>query len=246
MKLLVCISKTPDTTSKINFDSSGQNFIDNGVQYIMNPYDEWYALVRAIELKEQFGGTVEVIHIGDAQSEMIIRKALAIGADSAIRVDYIAADSMDTATQIANVVKSKSYDMIFLGKETIDHNGSEVGGLLAGILDWPFIAYVNKLSVQNTQATIESEIEGGIRISQCNLPMVISCAKGLAEQRIPNMMGIMNAKKKPLEIVQPIAFESKLKINRFELPAAKSGVRMISPENINELVDVLKNDLKII
>lgn len=246
MKLLVCISKTPDTTSKISFDASGKKFVEDGVQFIMNPYDEWYALVRAIELKEQVGGQVEVIHVGDNNSEMIIRKALAIGADSAIRIDHMPQDSMDTASQIAAIVQSKSYDMIFLGKETIDHNGSEVGGLLAGLLDWPYVAYASKLSYENSVATLESEIEGGVNVCQATLPLVISCAKGIAEQRIPNMMGIMNAKKKPLEVVSPVAFDSKKQIEKFDLPPAKAGVHMISPDNVDALVEIFKSELKII
>ncbi len=246
MKILVCISKTPDTTSKISFDTSGKNFLEDGVQFIMNPYDEWYALVRAIELKEQVGGQVEVIHVGDSNSEMIIRKALAIGADSAIRIDHTPNDSLDTASQIANIIQARSYDMIFLGKETIDHNGSEVGGLLAGLLDWPYVAYASKLTFENSTATIESEIEGGVNICQVNLPLVISCAKGMAEQRIPNMMGIMNAKKKPLEVVPPIAFDSQKQIEKFDLPPAKAGVHMIAPDNVDALVEIFKSELKII
>lgn len=246
MKLLVCISKTPDTTSKIAFDASGKKFVEEGVQYIMNPYDEWYALVRAIELKEQLGGQVDVIHVGDQNSETIIRKALAIGADSAIRIDHVPNDSFDTASQISEFAKNKSYDIIFLGKETIDHNGSEVGGLIAGLLDWIYIAYASKMTFQNDLATIESEIEGGVQVVECKVPFVLSCAKGIAEQRIPNMMGIMNSKKKPLEVIAPIGTDKKLEIEKFELPAAKASVQMISPDNVEELVQIFRNELKII
>ncbi|MEP7196153.1 MAG: electron transfer flavoprotein subunit beta/FixA family protein [Saprospiraceae bacterium] len=246
MNLLVCISKTPDTTAKIAFDPSGKKLIEEGIQFIMNPYDEWYALVRAIELKEQLGGQVDVIHVGDAQSEMVIRKALAIGADAAYRVDCIPKDSWDTATQIAQHIKGKSYDIVFLGKETIDHNGSEVGCLLAGMLDWPYIAYANKLTVAEAKAMVESEIEGGVELAEISLPCVLSCAKGMAEQRIPNMMGIMNAKKKPLEVLTSIVSDSKMQIEKFELPPAKSSVKMISPDHVEELVEIFKSELKII
>ncbi|NOT36199.1 MAG: electron transfer flavoprotein subunit beta/FixA family protein [Saprospiraceae bacterium] len=246
MKILVCISKTPDTTSKIAFDSSNKKFVEDGVQFIMNPYDEWYALVRGLELKEQLGGQVDVIHVGDQNSESIIRKALAIGADAAIRIDHTPVDSFDTASQIAEIAKSRGYDLIFLGKETLDHNGSEVGGLVAGLLDWPYIAYASKLTQQNDTAIIESELEGGVRVIECKVPFVMSCAKGIAEQRIPNMMGIMNSKKKPLEVISPIASEAKIEIEKFELPSGKASVKMLSPDNIDELVDVFKNELKIL
>lgn len=246
MKLLVCISKTPDTTAKIVFDNTGKKLIEEGIQYIMNPYDEWYALVRAIELKEQHGGTVEVIHVGDSGSEQIIRKALAIGADSAIRVDHIPQGSFDTAHQIAHYADNKAFDIIFLGKETIDHHGSEVGGMVAGLLNLPFVAYSNKLTVEGTKAIIESEMEGGVRVSEVSLPMVISCAKGMAEQRIPNMMGIMNAKKKPLEVITPVNSEILINLDHFELPPVKSSVKMISPDHIDEMIDVFKTELKII
>jgi len=246
MNLLVCISKTPDTTSKIAFDASGKKLLEDGVQFILNPYDEWYALVRAIELKEQFGGQVDVIHVGEASSEMIIRKALAIGADAAYRVDMTPAGSWDTASQIAAFAKTRNYDLIFLGKETIDYNGSEVGSMLAGILDLPYIAYASKLTINGQIATLESEIEGGIAVSEVNLPMVLSCAKGIAEQRIPNMMGIMNAKKKPLEVVSPTDVHQHIRLERFELPPAKSSVTMIAPDDIDKLVDIFHSDLKII
>ncbi|MFN8280568.1 MAG: electron transfer flavoprotein subunit beta/FixA family protein [Saprospiraceae bacterium] len=246
MNLLVCISKTPDTTSKIAFDDSGKKLLEDGVQFILNPYDEWYALVRAIELKEQFGGQVDVIHVGEASSEMIIRKALAIGADAAFRVDMIPAGSWDTASQIAAFAKTRNYDLILLGKETIDYNGSEVGSMLAGILDLPYIAYATKLTIDGQIATLESEIEGGIALSEVHIPMVLSCAKGIAEQRIPNMMGIMNAKKKPLEVVSPTDVHQHIILERFELPPAKSSVTMIAPDDIDKLVDIFHSDLKII
>ncbi len=246
MNLLVCISKTPDTTSKIVFDSSGTKFVEDGIQFIMNPYDEWYALVRAIELKEQHGGKVEVVHVGDVQSDMIIRKALAIGADAAFRIDTQPLDSFYTASQISHFARSRQYDIIFLGKETIDHNGSEVGSLISGFMDLPYIAYANKLTVANGIATVESEVEGGVEISEVNLPLVLSCAKGMAEQRIPNMMGIMNAKKKSLEVIPPTDVATLTHIEKFNLPPTKSSVVMISPEKVEDLVEILKTELKII
>lgn len=246
MKLLVCISKTPDTTSKISFDSSGKKFIEDGVQFILNPYDEWYALVRALELKEQLGGQVDLIHVGPASSDMIIRKALAIGADAAYRVDCEPRDSSFTATQIAHFIKSGSYDLIFLGKETIDHNGSELGSMLAAMLDWPFISYANKLEMNANVATIQLEIEGGVETVEVQIPFVLSAAKGLAEQRIPNMKGIMDAKKKPLEVLTPVEAVEGTTLERFELPPAKTQVEMIAADDVDRLVQILKDDLKLI
>jgi len=246
MNLLVCISKTPDTTSKISFDASGTRLVEDGVQFIMNPYDEWYALVRALELKEKFGGQVDVVHVGTSSSEMILRKALAIGADAAFRIDKEPLDSMDTATQLAAYAGPKNYDIIFLGKETIDHNGSEMGALLAAMLNLPFLSYANHLELEGNTATLQVEIEGGVEVLKVNLPFILSAAKGLAEQRIPNMKGIMDAKKKPLEVITPVSSVQKVIVSRFEQPPVKTSVRMIDPSNMDELVSILKNDLKII
>ncbi len=247
MKLLVCISKTPDTTSKIRFDATGKNFIDEGVQYILNPYDEWYSLVRAVELKEKTGGQVDIIHVGNSSGDILIRKALAIGADAAYRIDDDApGDSETVALQIANFVKTNPYDIIFVGKETIDHNSSEVGSKLAELLDLPFISYCNKLELENDLAVCSSEIEGGNEIVELKIPFVVSAAKGLAEQRIPNMKGIIDAKKKPLTVVPKSAAPAKIELITFEALPAKSGVKMISADNLDELVSVFKNELKII
>jgi electron transfer flavoprotein beta subunit len=246
MKLLVCISKTPDTTSKIRFDAEGKNFIDEGVQYIINPYDEWYSLVRAIEIKEKSGGQVDVVHVGNANSDILIRKALAIGADSAYRIDDDPLNSTSVAFQIAEFVKNNPYDIIFVGKETIDHNSSEVGGKLAAYLELPFVSYCNHLEVNGNVAVCSVEIEGGNEIIELNIPFVLSSAKGLAEQRIPNMKGIIDAKKKPLNVLPKTAVENNTELVRFELPPAKSGIKMIDPNHLEELVEVFKNELKII
>ncbi|MBK9272369.1 MAG: electron transfer flavoprotein subunit beta/FixA family protein [Saprospiraceae bacterium] len=245
MKILVCISKTPDTTSKISFDSSGKKFIEEGIQYILNPYDEWYALVRAIELKEQLGGEVHAIHVGSGSSDMVIRKALAIGADIAFRIDAEPIDSQFTSTQIAAFAKDKSYDLILLGKETIDYNGSEVGSMLAAMLDMTYLSYANKLELDGQKATAHLEVEGGVEVVETNLPCVISAAKGMAEQRIPNMKGIMDAKKKPLEVLSPVPYTPTVEYIQFILPPSKTQVEMIAADDIDRLVSILKDDLKL-
>ncbi|MBK8622431.1 MAG: electron transfer flavoprotein subunit beta/FixA family protein [Saprospiraceae bacterium] len=247
MNILVCVSKTPDTTSKISFSGDGKEYNGDGVTFIMNPYDEWYALVKAIELVEQHGGNVTTITVGDASNDIIIRKALAIGANDAIRVDAKATDSNEAAFQIVEVAKQKNYDLILLGKETIDYNGSVLGSLVAAQMDLPYISYGTKLETSdNGVYTVTREIEGGEEVCEVAGPLVISAAKGMAEQRIPNMKGIMMSKSKPLVVVPPAAYDSKVSVVSFELPVQKKGVKMIDPENMDELVRLLHEEAKVI
>lgn len=246
MKVLVCITKTPDTTTKIAFTDNDTKFNAAGVQFIMNPYDEWYALVRACELKEKQGGSVTALCVGGADTEQIIRKALAIGADDAIRVDAEASSAYFVAQQIASQAKAGGYDMIFLGKETIDYNGSEVGATVAELLDMPFVSYASGIEVAGTVATVEREIEGGKETVEVDFPFVLSAAKGMAEQRIPNMQGIMKSRSKPLKVVPAIAVNEPVSFVRFELPTAKAGCKMIDAENMEELVRLLHEEAKVI
>jgi len=244
MKILVCISKTPETTAKIAFKDGNTAYDESGVQFIMNPYDEWYALVRAVELKEANGGTVTVINVGPATNDVVIRKALAIGADDAIRVDADPESSMFVAKQIAE--QAKGFDLILTGKETIDYNGSEVGAMIAEYLDLPYISYGTNLEVAGTTATIVRDIEGGAETSEVSLPLVVSAAKGMAEQKIPNMRGIMMAKRKPLNVVPAVDCDDLAVTSSFELPAGKSSVKMIDPENMDELVRLLQEEAKVL
>jgi electron transfer flavoprotein beta subunit len=244
MKLLVCISKTPDTTAKIAFVNDGKDFDQNGIQYILNPYDEWYALVKAIELKEKLGGTVTVINIGDASNDMIIRKALAIGADDAIRVDVNPTSSVQTANEIA--VHAKDFDIILLGKETIDYNGSEVGAMVAELLDLPYVSYINKMDIEGNEIFISREIEGGNEQVSVSGKIVVSAAKGLAEQRIPNMQGIMKAKSKPLNVVPSVFTDTSITTVSHTTPIAKSGVKMVNANDMDELVKLLHEEAKAI
>ena len=246
MKLLVCVSKTPETTAKISFKDGDTAFDPSGVQFIMNPYDEWYALVRALKLKEDQGGSVTIINVGPAANDPIIRKGLAIGADDAVRINADGLSAMEVAGQIADYAKKEGYDIVFLGKETIDYNGSEVGAMIAEMLDMPFISYANKMDVEGNTATISRDIEGGEEVLEVQTPFVISASKGLAEQRIPNMRGIMMAKRKPLNVVEPIATDTLAAAVQFELPPAKSAVKLIDPENMDELVRLLHEEAKAI
>lgn len=244
MKILVCVSKTPDTTAKISFINNGKDFNGEGVAYIMNPYDEWYALVKAIELKEQHGGTVTVINVGDASNEIVIRKALAIGADDAIRIDSNPENSGYAAAQIAAFAKGKDFDAIMVGKETIDYNGSEVGPMIAELLDMDFFAFVNDFKMDGSTKIISREIEGGVEICSTSGPVVISAAKGLAEQRIPNMQGIMMSKRKPLEVISPVAVTNFVQVTNHTIPEGKKGVTLVSPDNMDELVRLLHEEAK--
>lgn len=246
MKILVCISKTPDTTAKIAFTQNNTKFASEGVQWIINPYDEWYALVRAIELKEKDPATVlHLVTVGPADTEPIIRKALAIGGDEAVRVNADSQDPFYIAAQIAEVARQGAYDLIFTGKETIDYNGSAIGGMVAELLDLPYISLATKFDLNGTTATVIRETEGGEETDEVPLPLVVSCQKGVAEQRIPNMKGIMSARTKPLKVVEPIAIEPLTSIVAFELPPAKAGVRLVPADNPAELIRLLHEEAKV-
>ena len=246
MKILVCISQTPDTTAKISFTADGSDFNAAGVQFIMNPYDEWYALVRACELKEALGGTVVALNVGPAANETTIRKALAIGADEAVRIDADPKSAEFVAKQVAEYARSQGFDIIFLGKETIDYNGSEVGAMVAEMLDLPYVSYGSKLEMNGSTATVSRDIEGGEEVLEVDVPFVVSAAKGMAEQRIPNMRGIMMARTKPLAVVPPVPFNEQVKAVQFTLPPAKAGVKLIDPANMDELVRLLHEEAKVI
>lgn len=245
MKILVCISKTPDTTAKIAFTDNNTKFAEAGVQWILNPYDEWYALVRAIELKEADASTIiHLVTVGGADAEPIIRKALALGGDEAIRINTQPLESFQVASLIADV--ARDYDLILLGKETIDYNGGAVGGMLAELLDRPYVANATGFQLSGTTATVKREIEGGEETLECSLPLVVSCQKGMAEARIPNMRGIMAARTKPLKVVEPAAAEPFTTYKEFQLPPAKAGVKLVSADNVDELVRLLHEEARAI
>lgn len=247
MKILVCISKTPDTTAKIAFADNNTKFAADGVQWIINPYDEWYALVRAIELKEADPSIVlHLVNVGGADNEPIIRKALALGGDEAFRVNIENADSFVIASQIAAIAKDGAYDLILTGKETIDYNGSSIGGMVAEILHIPYVSHATKLDIDGGFAKLVREIEGGEESDKVPFPLAVSCQKGMAEQRIPNMKGIMGARTKPLKAVEPVAADPMTEVVSFELPPAKAGVKLVSADTPEELVRLLHDEAKVI
>ena len=245
MKILVCISKTPDTTAKIAFTEGNTKFDENGVQWIINPFDEWYALVKAIELKEKDpSATIHLVTVGTADAEPIIRKALALGGDEAIRINIQSNDSFVVASQIAAIAKEGGYDLILTGKETIDYNSACIGSMLSGLLDLPYVSLANQMTLNGNTATVQREIEGGEETCEVVLPAIVSCQKGMAEQRIPNMRGIMAARTKPLKVVEPIAVQATTSIKNYDLPPAKSGVKLVAADNVEELVRLLKEEAK--
>lgn len=248
MKILVCISHVPDTTSKINFTNGDTEFDTNGVQFVINPNDE-FGLTRAIWFKEQQGASVTVVNVGGADAEATLRKALAIGADEAIRINANPSDGMFVATELAAVVKAGNYDLVIAGKESLDYNGGMVPGMLAGLLGFNFVNSCIGLDVNGTEAKAVREIDGGKETVSTSLPLVIGGQKGLVEEkdlRIPNMRGIMMARTKALDVKEPTTTETASKAVKFEKPAAKSAVKLISADNIDELIDLLHNEAKVI
>jgi electron transfer flavoprotein beta subunit len=243
MKILVCISHVPDTTSKIAFVDSNTKFDTSGVQFIIGPYDD-YALARAIELKETSGATVTVLNVGLIDTEPTIRKALAIGADDAIRVNAEPTDSLFVAAQIAE--HAKGYDLILMGRESIDFNSGVVHAMVGEMLGIPSVSPVMKLDIEGTKAKMSKEIEGGKEQVEANLPLVAGCQEPIAEWKIPNMRGIMSARTKPLKVVEPKSTESSVVTQKFELPAPKGAVKMISADNVGELVTRLKTEAKVL
>jgi len=246
MEFLVCISKAPDTTTRIAFTDGDTRFNEEGVQFIVNPYDEWYALVRALEIVEAQGGKVVIAAVGGADCDPILRKALAIGAHEAVRIDAEPQDAMQVAAEIAAYAKGQSFDAILCGKETIDHNSSAVPAMIAEHLDVPCIALATSLDYADGKAVMTRETALGIEKISVGGSFVLSAAKGMAEQRIPNMRGIMAARTKPLQVVAAQGAAPGTRIERFALPAEKAGVKLVDAENPAELVRLLREEAKVI
>ena len=248
MKILVCISNVPDTTSKINFVENDTQFDTNGVQFIINPNDE-FGLTRAMWFKEKQGASVDIVTVGGRDAEPTMRKCLAIGADKAIRVDAAPVDAFQVATEIANVAKEGAYDLIIAGRESIDYNGGVVPGMVAKLLGAQFINTCVSLEVEGSTATAVREIDGGKETLSASLPLVIGGQKGLVEEkdlRIPNMRGIMMARKKPLAVQAPVSNGTQVQFSGFSKPAPKGEVKLIDPDNIDELINLLHNEAKAI
>ena len=243
MKVLVCMSVVPDTTTKIVFTENNTQFNKDGVQFIINPYDE-LAITRGLELAEANNGSVTVVHVGPAENEASIRKALSMGVNEAIRIDAPAHDAQFVAEQIAEI--AQGYDLILTGRESIDYNGGAVCGLLGALLNIPSINVVTEINYADGTFSFTRDIDGGREMLSCKGPVVASAQKDLCEPRIPNMRGIMAARTKPLQVV---AFKETTPASQYvayESPAPKSGVKLIDPSNAQELIHILRNELKVI
>lgn len=243
MKILVCISHVPDTTTKIKFKEDQLD--KDGVQFIIGPYDD-YALARAVELKSEAGATVTALNVGGKDTEPTIRKALAIGADDAIRIDAEPTDAIFVAQQIYAVAQEGGYDLILMGRESSDFNGGLVHGMVAEMMGWPSIAPCMKLELNGNTATVAREIEGGKEYLEVNTPFVAGCQEPIAEWKIPNMRGIMMARKKPLKVIPPVDVADVTAYSNFTLPEAKGECKMVDAENMDELAGLLKNEAKVI
>jgi len=244
MKILVCISCVPDTTSKISFTDGDTKFNKDGVQFVIGPYDE-YALSKAVDLQAS-GATVTVLNVGGAETEPVIRKALAVGANDAIRINAEPTDAMLIAKEIANVAKDGNYDMILMGRETTDYNGGQIHGMVGEILGLPSISPVMKMDIEGNTATLSREIEGGKETLKVNTPFVAGCQEPIAEWKIPNMRGIMSARTKPLQVIEPSSATASTSVSSFAMPPAKSECKLIDADNVQELVDLLRNEAKVI
>ncbi len=248
MKILVCISHVPDTTSKINFAEGDTKFDTNGVQFVINPNDE-FGLTRAMWFKEKQGASVDVVNVGGSETEPTLRKALAIGADAAIRINNPATDGFAVAKQLAKVVQDGAYDLVIAGRESIDYNGGMVPGMIAGLTGANFVNNCISLDIDGDTVTASREIDGGKETLSTTLPLVIGGQKGLVEEsdlRIPNMRGIMMARKKPLNIVEPVDAITETNSVKFEKPAPRGAVKLVSPDNLDELISLLHNEAKVI
>jgi electron transfer flavoprotein beta subunit len=249
MKILVCISNVPDTTTKVKFIDDNKKLDPTGIQWVINPWDE-LSLTRALELKDDASNgiqSVAVAHVGLATSEPTIRKALAIGADDAVRVNADAADAYFVAAQLAEVVKTEKFDVVLCGIESSDYNGSNVGGMLAEFLSYPSVSAVSGLKIENGQAVINREIDGGKEVVVVPAPFVAIVQKGIAkEPRIAAMRGIMTARTKQIKVVEPIAVEPLTEILNYEKPQPRASCKFVDAEFPKQLIELLQNEAKVI
>ncbi|MHA4740017.1 electron transfer flavoprotein subunit beta/FixA family protein [Dyadobacter sp. MSC1_007] len=245
MKILVCITNVPDTTAKITFTDNDTKFNKNGVQYIIGPYDD-YALARGVELREATGGSLTVLHVGEADADPQIRKALAIGADDAIRVNAAPIDSYFTAAQIAHIASQNQYDLILMGRESIDYNSGVVHGLVGEMLGIASYSPVMKLDIEGNTATITREIDGGKEILKAPLPLVLGCQEPISEWKIPNMRGIMTARTKPLNVVEPVGQATLTAPEKYMSPPPKGACKMIPASEAETLIRLLQTEAKVL
>ena len=249
MKILVCISHVPDTTTKVKFVNNNTTFDNTGVQWVINPWDE-LALTRSLDIKDAQPGVIEnitVVNVGGCETDPTIRNALAMGADKGIRINVNPADSYIIAAQLAEVIKKENFDVIFCGIESCDFNGCTVGGMLSEMLNLPSVSAVSFFDIENGEIKLKREIDGGQEVVTTQTPFVAVVQKGICkEPRIPSMRGIMGARAKPLQVIEPMAAEPLVEFVNFEYPKPKAACKKVDPENVKELVLLLHNEAKVI
>ncbi len=248
MKILVCISNVPDTTTKVKFVDDLRKLDVNGIQWVINPWDE-LALTRALELKEDASNAVQMVtvaHVGPASAEPTIRKALAIGADDAIRINTDPEDAFVVAAQLAEVLKADPYDIVLCGIESSDHNGSTVGGMLAEMLEYPSVSCVSSLRIENGQPVVSREIDGGKETVSVPAPFVAVVQKGIAkEPRIAAMRGIMSARTKPIRVFEPKAIDGLTGVTGYEMPKPRAACKYVDADNAGQLIELLQNEARV-
>ena len=245
MKILVCICSVPDTTTRIQFTSDGKSFDKNGVQFVIGPYDD-YALSKAVDMKSSHSAHVTVLNVGEAETEPVIRKALAIGADEAVRINANPTDTMYVAKQIANFIKTNAFDLILMGRESTDYNNAAVHGMVGEMIGLPSVSPIMRLDLNGNTAEIDREIEGGKETLKLDLPFVAGCQEPIAEWKIPNMRGIMSARSKPLKVLEPVGADAATSVQKYDMPPERGDCKMIDKDNVEELVNLLKNEAKVI
>jgi len=245
MKILVCITHVPDTTSRIAFVEDNTKFDKTNVQYIIGPYDD-YAISKAVDLKTNHNAEVTVLNVGLLDSDPTLRRALAIGADKAIRINTEPKDSFYVATQIAEIINKYRYDLILMGRESIDFNGGVVHAMVGELVNIAAFSPVMEMDINGNNVKISREIEGGKEFIETKLPIIAGCQEPIAEWKIPNMRGIMTARTKPFEVVEPIEADVRVKTEKFSLPPQKGNIKLIDPEQVDELVELLINEAKVI
>lgn len=250
MEIIVCLGVVPDTTTKVKFNGDRTEFEVSGVQWVINPWDE-LALTRAIQLKENNGNVVDkvvVVTVGNSTTEPVIRKALAIGADEAVRIDLAPKDSYEVAFHLSEYLRNEQQQhIVFAGIESSDYNGAAVGGMLAELLGVPSVSAVSGLEIEGDKPKLYRDIDGGTETIEMDIPFVAIVQKGIAkEPRIPAMRGIMMARKKPLNVIPPAGSETYTEIAGLEMPEPKPPCKMIDADNAGELISLLQNEAKII
>lgn len=248
MKVLVCASKVPDTTTKIVVGDDKKSIDNKGVKFILNPYDE-FAIEEGLRIKEKFGGEVTVVTVGDESSQDILRTALAMGCDNAklVKTTKIP-DSFQVAENLAEIIKNYQPDIVLMGRQSIDYDSLQVPSITAELVNMPSISTVSKLNIEGNDVTAERDIEGGKEIVATTLPCLISAQKGLNEPRYPKLPDIMKAKKKPIEEVVFLETEKTVEITGIHLPDKKRVGKIVgdSDAEINEIVKLLHEDAKVI